>query len=67
MSVELSHYLVVGAVEFYQRKEIKDIIAYLRVMANPRDALSLLRIINIELPRGVPFCPQPFFVSNPWP
>lgn len=39
-------YKIVGGVKFYQRKEIKDIIAYLRVIANPDDSVSLLRIIN---------------------
>ena len=40
-------YSMVGAVRFYDRREIKDIIAYLRVIYNPRDTLSLLRIINV--------------------
>lgn len=39
-------YKVVGNVKFYLRKEIKDVIAYLRVIHNPDDDLSLLRIIN---------------------
>lgn len=40
-------YAMVGAVRFYDRREIRDIIAYLRVIYNPRDTLSLLRIINV--------------------
>lgn len=40
-------YTMVGGVKFYDRKEIKDVLAYLRVMFNPFDDLSLLRIINI--------------------
>lgn len=40
-------YRVFGGLKFYERKEIKDIIAYLRVIANPADDLSLTRIINI--------------------
>ena len=40
-------YAMVGSVRFYDRREIKDIIAYLRVIYNPRDTLSLLRIINV--------------------
>ena len=40
-------YAMVGSVRFYDRREIKDIIAYLRVICNPRDTLSLLRIINV--------------------
>ncbi len=41
-------YAMVGSVRFYDRREIKDIIAYLRVIYNPRDTLSLLRIINVQ-------------------
>ncbi len=40
-------YIIVGGVAFYKRKEIKDILAYLRVVANPKDSESLLRIINV--------------------
>ncbi len=40
-------YSMVGAVRFYDRREIRDIIAYLRVIYNPRDTMSLLRIINV--------------------
>lgn len=40
-------YTMVGGVRFYDRMEIKDIIAYLRVLYNPFDDLSLLRIINV--------------------
>ncbi|QQR54502.1 UvrD-helicase domain-containing protein [Candidatus Peregrinibacteria bacterium] len=39
-------YKIVGGVKFYLRKEIKDLIAYLRVIQNPNDSVSLLRIIN---------------------
>ena len=39
-------YNIVGGMKFYDRKEIKDAIAYLRVIANPADTVSLLRIIN---------------------
>jgi DNA helicase-2/ATP-dependent DNA helicase PcrA len=39
-------YKIVGGVKFYLRKEIKDVIAYLRVINNPDDSVSLLRIIN---------------------
>jgi DNA helicase II / ATP-dependent DNA helicase PcrA len=39
-------YRIVGGVGFYERKEIKDVIAYLRVLVNPDDSISLLRIIN---------------------
>ncbi|ADL08492.1 DNA helicase PcrA [Thermosediminibacter oceani] len=45
-------YKIVGGVRFYQRREIKDILAYLRVVANPSDNVSLLRIINVPR-RGI--------------
>lgn len=40
-------YKVIGSRKFYERKEIKDMIAYLRLLANPTDDLSLQRIINV--------------------
>ncbi|HHY46111.1 MAG TPA: UvrD-helicase domain-containing protein [Firmicutes bacterium] len=40
-------YQVIGGVRFYERKEIKDILAYLRVLLNPLDSISLRRIINV--------------------
>lgn len=39
-------YKIVGGIRFYERKEIKDIVAYLRLVQNPNDSVSLLRIIN---------------------
>jgi DNA helicase-2/ATP-dependent DNA helicase PcrA len=39
-------YKVVGGVRFYERKEIRDIVAYLRVLDNPGDAVSMRRILN---------------------
>lgn len=39
-------YTVVGGLRFYDRKEVKDVLAYLRVLANPDDTISLKRIIN---------------------
>jgi len=40
-------YKVIGSRKFYERKEIKDMLAYLRLLANPYDDLSMLRIINV--------------------
>jgi DNA helicase-2/ATP-dependent DNA helicase PcrA len=45
-------YDVVGTVAFYERREIKDLLAYLRVVANPADDLSFLRMLNTP-PRGI--------------
>lgn len=40
-------YVIVGNIRFYDRAEVKDILAYLRVIVNPQDSLSLKRIINV--------------------
>ncbi len=45
-------YRLVGAQRFYGRREVKDIIAYLRLIHNPQDQVSLLRVINTP-PRGI--------------
>jgi DNA helicase-2/ATP-dependent DNA helicase PcrA len=45
-------YTIVGGMKFYERKEIKDILAYLKLIANPSDGISLKRIIN-HPPRGI--------------
>lgn len=45
-------YQIARGVEFYNRKEIKDVLAYLRVIANPADAVNLGRIVNVP-PRGL--------------
>ena len=45
-------YRLVGGVRFYQRREVKDIIAYLRLIHNPNDEVSLSRVINVP-PRGI--------------
>jgi len=45
-------YRIFGGTRFYERAEIKDVVAYLRLVANPRDEVSLRRIINVP-PRGI--------------
>ncbi|NJK91005.1 MAG: UvrD-helicase domain-containing protein [Blastochloris sp.] len=45
-------YQVVGGMEFFERREVKDMVAYLQVILNPNDDISLLRVINLP-PRGV--------------
>ena len=45
-------YQIVGGMKFYERQEIKDILAYLRVLVNPKDEIALLRIFNVP-PRGI--------------
>lgn len=39
-------YKIIGGIQFYERKEIKDLIAYLKIVANPYDKISLARILN---------------------
>ena len=45
-------YVIVGGIKFYERKEIKDFLAYLRVIDNPNDSVSLGRILNVPT-RGI--------------
>ena len=45
-------YIVVGGFSFYQRAEVKDVLAYLKVLVSPQDSISLLRIINTPA-RGI--------------
>jgi DNA helicase-2/ATP-dependent DNA helicase PcrA len=45
-------YQIIGGLKFYDRKEIKDMLAYLRVVVNPSDSVSLKRIINVPI-RGI--------------
>jgi DNA helicase-2/ATP-dependent DNA helicase PcrA len=47
-------YEVVGALKFYDRAEVKNILAYLKVVGNPRDLISLKRIVNLPI-RGIGF------------
>ena len=44
-------YFIVGGTRFYERREVRDLIAYLRVVANPEDSSAFLRILNVP-PRG---------------
>jgi len=45
-------YRVVGGVRFYERREVKDLLAYLRLVYDPYDSMALMRIINVP-PRGI--------------
>jgi DNA helicase II / ATP-dependent DNA helicase PcrA len=45
-------YVVLGGIKFYDRKEIKDLISYIKVIANPADSVNLRRIVNTP-PRGI--------------
>lgn len=45
-------YRIVGGIRFYERKEIKDLVAYLRLIVNPHDDLSFLRVVNVPK-RGI--------------
>jgi DNA helicase-2/ATP-dependent DNA helicase PcrA len=45
-------YQVVGGVGFYERREVKDVLAYLRLLANTRDSVALRRVVNVP-PRGI--------------
>ena len=45
-------YVIVGGVRFYERAEVKDLIAYLRLLLNPNDDVSLLRVVNVP-PRKI--------------
>ena len=45
-------YKIIGGVRFYERKEVKDALAYLRLISNPHDDVSLRRVINVP-PRGI--------------
>ncbi|MBI2356211.1 MAG: UvrD-helicase domain-containing protein [Candidatus Doudnabacteria bacterium] len=45
-------YQIVGGLKFYERREIKDMLAYLRLLINPMDIVSLKRVINVP-PRGI--------------
>jgi len=52
LRLESIPYIIVGGIKFYERKEIKDVLAYLRVLVNPTDAVSLKRIVNYPV-RGI--------------
>ncbi|MEX0617287.1 MAG: UvrD-helicase domain-containing protein [Candidatus Woykebacteria bacterium] len=45
-------YVLVGGTRFYERREIKDLVSYLRLLSNPKDEISFKRIVNVP-PRGI--------------
>jgi DNA helicase II / ATP-dependent DNA helicase PcrA len=45
-------YRIIGGIKFYERKEIRDLLAYMRIVVNPKDSLALSRIINVPT-RGI--------------
>jgi DNA helicase-2/ATP-dependent DNA helicase PcrA len=45
-------YIIVGGLKFYDRREVKDLVAYLHVLVNPKDSVSLRRMINVPI-RGI--------------
>lgn len=58
-------YRIIGGQRFYARKEIKDVIAYLRVIQNPKDTVSWERIINTP-PRGIGKKSEEALKANKW-
>ncbi|MBM4433917.1 MAG: hypothetical protein FJ028_02185 [Chloroflexi bacterium] len=45
-------YQIVGGVSFYERREVKDVLAYMRLLRNPRDSVAFTRVVNVP-PRGI--------------
>src|SRR4029077_16767575 len=45
-------YQIIGGVAFYERQEVKDAVAYLSLLVNPKDDLAFMRVINVP-PRGI--------------
>ena len=45
-------YQIVGGVSFYERQEVKDVLAYLNLMVNPKDDLAFVRVVNVR-PAGL--------------
>lgn len=58
-------YKIVGGLRFYSRKEIKDIISYLRVIHNPKDGVAWKRIVNVP-PRGIGKKSLEIIAENGW-
>lgn len=52
LTIQGLRYEMRGALKFYERKEVKDILAYMRLVVNPRDDVSMRRIVNVP-PRGI--------------
>lgn len=58
-------YQIVGGVRFYERREVRDIMAVLRLLYNPSDNVSLMRVVD-NLPIGKGFGPAAFEVATQW-
>ena len=58
-------YRIYGGLKFYARKEIKDVVAYLRVIHNPKDSVSWERIINVP-PKGIGDKSKEILKTNGW-
>lgn len=57
-------YLIIGGIRFYQRREIKDILAFLKIIVNPNDNESMLRVLNLKQGIGKTTIDKLIFISE---